>query len=239
MEITRNCLTNIHKSLKQQGQAQLSHQETAYWGSTWAKAILKVLRIEVKISGAPICQEPCIHVSNHLGFLDIVVLYSLFDSKAVTFVSKKEVGRWPVFGPAAASVGTIFIDRGSHASKKMVAEEITNAVKGDKRSITIFPEGTSSLAGKKWKRGTFSVAERDGLIVQAFHIHYKPLRVCAYIDKDNFVMSLWRLVSLAVGPVARVEFLEARKILDTAKDTDALEKWAQDKTRELRLIDGE
>ena len=60
-------------------------------------------------------------VSNHLSYLDIVILSA---AMPCFFVAKAEIGGWPFFGEAARSGGTIFVDRSSRASANSVAEQM-------------------------------------------------------------------------------------------------------------------
>jgi 1-acyl-sn-glycerol-3-phosphate acyltransferase len=79
-------------------------------------------------------------VSNHLGYLDGIVLGSLF---AVTYVSKKEVKGWPFIGHWVALIGTIFVDRKSKEKVLLVVEEIAERLR-QKSNVLLFPEGTST-----------------------------------------------------------------------------------------------
>jgi 1-acyl-sn-glycerol-3-phosphate acyltransferase len=79
-------------------------------------------------------------VSNHLSYLDILVLSSL---RPVVFVAKKDVKSWPVFGWFAAMAGTIFIDR----ERRTHVGQINRAIEETMNSgvlVVLFAEGTSS-----------------------------------------------------------------------------------------------
>ncbi len=79
-------------------------------------------------------------VSNHLGYLDGIVLGSLF---AVIYVSKSQVKQWPLFGWMTMVSGTIFIDR---QRKNKSADYVQETSRMLKRGINVllFPEGTST-----------------------------------------------------------------------------------------------
>ena len=79
-------------------------------------------------------------VSNHLGYMDILVLGSL---TSAVFVSKADVRRWPVFGWLAALAGTVFIERERRLHVGAVNAQIQAAL-DDGMLVVIFPEGTSS-----------------------------------------------------------------------------------------------
>jgi 1-acyl-sn-glycerol-3-phosphate acyltransferase len=79
-------------------------------------------------------------VSNHLSYLDILVLSSL---RPVVFVAKQDVKSWPVLGWFAAMAGTIFIDR----ERRTHVGRITRTIEETMNSgllVVLFPEGTSS-----------------------------------------------------------------------------------------------
>jgi 1-acyl-sn-glycerol-3-phosphate acyltransferase len=79
-------------------------------------------------------------VSNHLSYLDIMVIASL---TPVVFVSKSEVRSWPVIGWLTALAGTIFIVRERRTHVGAVNQEINSAL-ADGVLVVVFPEGTST-----------------------------------------------------------------------------------------------
>ncbi|MDD3352213.1 lysophospholipid acyltransferase family protein [Zoogloea sp.] len=88
-------------------------------------------------------------VANHISWLDIFVINAAFPA---AFVSKAEVGQWPLIGWLAARHETVFLRRGSRGHAKIVNGEI-EALLGQGRHVAIFPEGTTT----------------DGRHVQGFH----------------------------------------------------------------------
>lgn len=104
-----------------------------------AKVVLIIFNVDCKVTGK-IPKRPFFLISNHLSYLDIVVLSAILGGK---YVAKKEVQSWPVFGFIAKQWGSLFIDRNQkkdlHRIVYLISESITN-----QSSIIIFPEGTSS-----------------------------------------------------------------------------------------------
>jgi 1-acyl-sn-glycerol-3-phosphate acyltransferase len=79
-------------------------------------------------------------VSNHLSYLDVLLLASITPA---VFVAKREVKFWPVFGWFANLVGTVFVNRERRTQVGKVNNEIQSAL--DQNVLVIlFPEGTSS-----------------------------------------------------------------------------------------------
>ncbi|MEM6639054.1 MAG: lysophospholipid acyltransferase family protein [Pseudomonadota bacterium] len=105
----------------------------------WARGLLRVLNVSLTVRGTP-PTTPGLLISNHLGYLDIVVLAA---TVRATFVSKSEVARWPGIGPAVTLLGTIYVDRSRRRDvarvNKLIAESLERG-----RSVIVFAEGTSS-----------------------------------------------------------------------------------------------
>ena len=79
-------------------------------------------------------------VSNHLGYLDGIVLGSLFP---VIFVTKLQVRRWPVIGQLLTLLGTIFVDRENKNAISIIVDRISKTLRRG-TNVLIFPEGTST-----------------------------------------------------------------------------------------------
>jgi 1-acyl-sn-glycerol-3-phosphate acyltransferase len=110
----------------------------AVWLHGWCQFACRVLGIRVRTHGS--IPSSGLLVSNHLSYLDIVVLSSI---RPCVFVGKRDVANWPLFGWLAQAAGTIFVDRerrfGALKSVCLVRDAISNGL-----AIVIFPEGTSS-----------------------------------------------------------------------------------------------
>jgi 1-acyl-sn-glycerol-3-phosphate acyltransferase len=78
--------------------------------------------------------------SNHLSYLDILVYAA---TTPCVFVSKQEVGHWPLFGFFARCGGTIFLDRQSRTSAEKAAAQMASVLQAGV-AILLFPEGTST-----------------------------------------------------------------------------------------------
>jgi 1-acyl-sn-glycerol-3-phosphate acyltransferase len=79
-------------------------------------------------------------VSNHLSYLDIVVLSSI---RPCVFVAKRDVASWPLFGWLARAAGAIFVDRKRTGFRVKTVHLIREAIAGG-TTVVLFPEGTSS-----------------------------------------------------------------------------------------------
>ena len=95
--------------------------------------------------GAPLKQGgeqrgPLLLACNHIGYLDVIVLASV---SPALFVSKDDLARWPVLGPLARSVGTLFLDRNRPRAVAEVGEGMRRIFAADE-AVILFPEGTTT-----------------------------------------------------------------------------------------------
>ena len=107
----------------------------------WSRRLLAALDIEVRVRGTPPPSgRPAVLVSNHVSWLDIQLVHSIWQ---VRFVAKSEVRRWPLIGWLSARSGTLFIERGRGRHAAHINRAIQAAFsQGD--AIGVFPEGTTS-----------------------------------------------------------------------------------------------
>ncbi len=110
----------------------------AEWLRDTCRRIVAGIDLEIRAEGPPI--ERGLLVSNHLSYLDIVVLGSLHPS---AFLSKLEVKSWPVIGWGARAAGTLFVRRQNRADIAAAAKAIRDLLAAG-GSVMVFPEGTSS-----------------------------------------------------------------------------------------------
>ncbi len=110
----------------------------AQWLQRNSRRVLRVVRVNWRVSG-PIPKRGLL-ISNHLSYLDILVLVAITPA---VFVSKREVKNWPVFGWFARLAGTLFINREKRSDVSRSKTEIEQAL-NDGALVILFPEGTSS-----------------------------------------------------------------------------------------------
>lgn len=114
-------------------------------------------------TGARTTGRPVIFVANHCSWLDIPVLGGRLPG---CFVSKDEVGRWPVVSTIAWLGRTVFVTRrpGRTADERDVMQARLAA--GD--NLVLFPEGTSSDGSRvlPFRTSFFAVAVPGGGIRQ-------------------------------------------------------------------------
>jgi 1-acyl-sn-glycerol-3-phosphate acyltransferase len=113
-------------------------QARARWLQAGSRRVLRIFDAEILAIG-PIPKNGLL-ISNHLSYLDILVLSALTPS---IFVAKCEVRKWPVFGLFARLAGTLFADRERRTQVRPLAVELKAAL-DHAALVVLFPEGTSS-----------------------------------------------------------------------------------------------
>ena len=154
--------------------------------------LLALLRAEVRVSG-PLPEPPFLLVTNHLSYVDVLVLASRLPAR---FVAKAEVRRWPLLGPICRGFGTIFIDRADRRDIPRVLAEIEQALaRGE--GVILFPEGTSSSGESllPFRSPLLALPARRGLPVHAAALRYDPPDVAWWGERSlaPHLLDLFRL----------------------------------------------
>ncbi|KQP31848.1 acyl-phosphate glycerol 3-phosphate acyltransferase [Methylobacterium sp. Leaf104] len=104
------------------------------------RVFVALFGLRVTQSGTPPeAGEPALVLSNHVSWLDIIVLGSL---RPLSFVAKSEIAGWPVVGTLARLQRTVFIDRARRADTANVNATVAQRLaRGD--LIVLFAEGTT------------------------------------------------------------------------------------------------
>jgi 1-acyl-sn-glycerol-3-phosphate acyltransferase len=184
----------------------------------WARWSARILGARIEVEGSP-PSPPFVLASNHLGYVDIMVLASQINC---VFISRADVAAWPVVGYLVRMVGTIFIDREAKRDIPRVLDLVDeNLAHG--RGIVIFPEGTTSDGSTvlRFQPALLEAAARSGIPVRCVSLTYRTptgsapanLAVCWWGDMTFWahVLRLFRLP----GFVAKVSFAP-----DSIRETD-------------------
>jgi len=141
------------------------------------RLLCRLLRVRVRVVGAPVRDAPVLIVGNHVSWLDIPVIGSI---APVAFVAKSEVADWPVVGAAAKILGTIFVDRKRRQQTANANAEIASRLNaGD--PVMLFAEGTSSDGNRVLQfRSALVGAVKDALASGAAErqLWVQPLSIC-------------------------------------------------------------
>ena len=103
-----------------------------------------------------------LYVSNHRSGFDPLVVISKLKDYNISFISKPENMKLPVFGRLAYGAGYLAIDRENNRNALETIVQATEYLKNGICSIGLYPEGTRSRTGEllPFKRGCFKIAQR-------------------------------------------------------------------------------
>jgi len=197
------------------------------WMQWMSRRFLSLLHCQVTVSG--IIPFEGLVVSNHLGYVDILVLGSLCPA---IFVAKSDVDAWPVFGWLTRNAGTIFVSRNNPAEVPTQLRQMEwPLVK--RTPVVLFPEGTSSDGSRvlPFRSSLLESAVRSGGEVTPAAISYDlhgngvPGNEIAYWGDHTLLPHLLNLLS-------KPRF-EARIAFGRSRPTEA------DRKREAARLQGE
>lgn len=95
--------------------------------------------LKVRIEGRPPLHDHVLFVSNHVTWLDILAVGG---ATGAVFVSRDDVGRWPVVGWIAGLNDTIYVTRQARREVHGQADRLRGALAAG-RAVALFPEGTT------------------------------------------------------------------------------------------------
>ena len=112
---------------------------------------------------------PFIVASNHVSYVDPVVVGVACNTSQLTFMAKRELFDMPILGPWIKSVGCIPVERDSGSSGPL--KKAMRKLKGG-GSIGIFPEGRRSPDGslKKSEPGIGLLAAKSGVPIVPIYV---------------------------------------------------------------------
>jgi 1-acyl-sn-glycerol-3-phosphate acyltransferase len=84
--------------------------------------------------------RPCVIVSNHQSFLDVVTFGSVFPRRTVS-AGKREIGKIPVFGWFYRLSGNLIIDRSDARQARDSLQAAAEAMRREKICVWFMPEG--------------------------------------------------------------------------------------------------
>lgn len=111
--------------------------------SWWSANLVRLFGFRIRSFGKPL-PGAVMYVANHVSWLDIELMHS---QRAIHFVAKSEIARWPLVGWLAVRAGTIFHQRGSTDSMTAVMGRVADRLRAGV-PVGIFPEGGTG-AGKQ------------------------------------------------------------------------------------------
>jgi 1-acyl-sn-glycerol-3-phosphate acyltransferase len=136
--------------------------------SSWAAEIAKNAAYELEVVGREHLGdhgEAFLVMSNHQSLYDVPVLFHVLGAN-LRMITKSELFKVPIFGPAMKASGFIEIDR-SNRTRALESLALAKAKIAGGLNVWIAPEGTRSRDGRllSFKKGGFNLALEAGLRV--------------------------------------------------------------------------
>jgi len=185
----------------------------------WFRMLLTTLQIRTEVAGDNRFASRGVGVlvvSNHMSWLDVIALGAV---QPLRMVGKREVRKWAVIGPLAATAGTLFIDRERLSALPGTVTALA-AVLREGSAVGTFPEGTTFCGGStgRFRPAMFQAALDAGVIVRPVALRYR-LKEARGTSVASFVGSAspWRSVAVVAG--VRGLVVEVR-LLPTLDGTD-------------------
>jgi 1-acyl-sn-glycerol-3-phosphate acyltransferase len=201
----------------------------------WAAAMLLRLGVTLEVHGTAPAIGPMLLVCNHVSWLDIIVLHAAHHCR---FVSKADVGRWPIVGRLATGAGTLYIERSSRRDAMRVVHDMVQALhQGD--ILMVFPEGTTGDGDTllPFHANLIQAAVSAPAPVQPVALRYEDAdgansRAVSYVGDETLVGSVWRTLQ-SRGLRATVRFGQAQQ-----HDGRDRRGWARDLRMEVARLGG-
>lgn len=193
----------------------------------WAAEAVRRSGLTLQVRGTP--AEPGANglmlVANHISWVDIPTLHGI---RFCRFVSKSEVGHWPVIGRLADAADTLYLERTSRRDAHRVLHTMAERLQeGD--VLAFFPEGTTSegidllpFHGNLLQAAISVDAPVQPVALQFLDAQGRLSQAPCYIGDDTLLESLWRTVR-AEGVVVRVTYGEPEYAQGRSR-----QQWAQD-----------
>ncbi|MCZ6763694.1 MAG: lysophospholipid acyltransferase family protein [Alphaproteobacteria bacterium] len=134
----------------------------------------RIFGLGLEVVGRRARLGPVLYVANHISYLDISVYGALIEG---SFVAKREVAGWPLFGLLAKLQRTVFIDRSRGTALAQVDTVRERLEAGG--NVILFPEGTSGDGNRvlPFHSSLLGVVEKKGvsITVQPVTLTYTKL----------------------------------------------------------------
>lgn len=162
----------------------------------------------INIVGTPI-RHDVFYISNHVSWIDILLLGG---ATGCAFVSKDDVGRWPIAGWLAAQNNTILIERSKRGSISKQIETLREAITSH-QPVALFPEGTTGngralLPFKPTLLAVLFPPPRDIRIQPVFIDYGDRSDTIAWHNNEKAASNVGRILSLPGDTVVTLHFLE-------------------------------
>jgi 1-acyl-sn-glycerol-3-phosphate acyltransferase len=187
----------------------------------WLQWFSAIVNLHI-IKDGELPERRAIFISNHISWLDIIVIGQYFPAY---FVAKSDISSWPVIGYLAKQGDTIFIRRGNKQHIKTTAEKMVWLLKQN-GNIVAFPEGTTTRGDQvlHFHSSLFQPALLTRTAIQPVALQYQgeAKEHAPYVGDDVFVPHLIKMLTLDKIEV-RLSFLPVISSTGKSRHTVSLE----------------
>jgi 1-acyl-sn-glycerol-3-phosphate acyltransferase len=171
------------------------HGKIAFARVYW-RVVCFLIGMRIRVVGERRAAPRTLYLANHSSWLDILVLGGVLEA---AFVSKEEVGRWPLIGWVARLGRTVFVSRARGRTGNEAREMRERLATGD--SLILFPEGTSSDGTRvlPFRSSFLSVADAAE-VIQPVSVAYDRLGGLPACRRDRPLFSWYG--DMSIGPHA-------------------------------------
>ena len=199
----------------------------------WSRKMLHILGIRLDVQGHARPGAKLV-VANHVSWLDIVAINAVVPSR---FVSKAEVGQWPLIGPLVTAAGTLYLVRERRRDAMRVLGLMSQVLR-DGHTVAVFPEGTTGDGHSvmHFHANMLQAAIDAAMPVQPVALRYSDpdqaiSPIAAYAGDTTLMQSLWWVVTArglcvkaTILPLQAVDHADRRLLAESLRTTisDAL-----------------
>jgi 1-acyl-sn-glycerol-3-phosphate acyltransferase len=200
----------------------------------WAMQLLRIWDIDLEVRGKPVVTGPALLVSNHISWLDILVIHA---TRHCRFVSKSELRDWPLLGTLATGAGTLYIERAQRKDAMRMVKDMAQSLRNGE-VLAVFPEGTTGdgIGILPFHANLIQSAIEGQAPVQPLALQFVDSRTnnismaARYIGDDTLLGSIWSTLN-ARGLKAIVHFGE----LQLAKGRNR-RSWTHDLHQDVKAL---
>jgi len=161
----------------------------------WLQWFSAIVNLHI-IKDGELPERRAIFVSNHISWLDIIVIGQYLPTY---FVAKSDISSWPVIGYLSRQAGTIFIRRGNKQQIRTTAEKMVWLLKQNS-NIIAFPEGTTTSGNEvlHFHSSLFQPALLTRSAIQPVALQYlgAAKEHAPFVGDDGFVPHLIKMLSM-------------------------------------------
>lgn len=203
---------------RETGDFEKERELIAYWTGLWVDNVIDLFDLTVNVSGRENVPEngPCVFISNHEGYGDIVVLFEALEGRQIGFIAKDSLENVPYFGKWIKAIRGVFIKRGNtREALKSIQDGVDTLKQGF--SLVIFPEGTRSRGPRmgEFKAGSFKLATKAKVPIV-------PITINGSYDlfETKSVITGGAVIDVVIHPAIDTASLDRHQIANITHEVD-------------------